>query len=111
MISPPLPVANGAPRIVSLPEWASRDGRLAYQVRAEDPEGDRNLRFELARAPAGMTVSPVGGLIEWLPGSDQLGTHPIEIVVTDSAGARSTQSFELTVDPPADAAPPAAGAR
>lgn len=105
-ISPPLPIANGAPRITSMPEWKTTTGKLTYQVEAEDPEGDTDLRFALGTAPAGMTISELGGLVVWLPERDQMGVHPIEILVTDSAGAFGSQTFELTLDPP-DAAPPA----
>jgi hypothetical protein len=106
MSSPVLTVENGPPLFVSKPVGTAPDGTFRYQVRAEDPEGDTNLRYSLAKAPAGMRVSPVGGLVEWRPGPGQLGTHPVEIVVEDSDGARSSQTFELTID-----SPPAAPAR
>jgi hypothetical protein len=99
--SPTLTVGNGAPRIVSQPSGADPDGAFRYQVRAEDPEGDSNLRFDLVRGPRGMRMS-ARGLIEWMPSPNQSGVHPIEIAVEDTAGARSVQTFELTIsDPPA----------
>jgi hypothetical protein len=106
MSSPLLTVENGPPQFVSQPSGAGPDGVFRYQARAEDPEGDTNLRFSLAKAPAGMSVTPLGGLVEWRPAPGQVGKHPVEVVVEDSSGARSTQSFELTID-----APPAAPAR
>lgn len=107
MISPLLTIANGAPAIVSQPEWTVENGSFRYQVRAEDPEGDTDLRFSLARAPAGMKIAPLDGLIQWTPAREQLGKHPIEIVVEDSEGARGHQTFEMTLEPP-DEQPPAA---
>lgn len=106
MSSPVLTVANGLPRIVSRPEPAGPDGVFRYQLEVQDAEGEGPLRFSLARSPRGMTVNPVRGLVEWRPGRDQAGTHPVEILVEDSAGGVVHQSFELTID-----APPAAPAR
>ncbi len=107
-ISPPLPIVNGAPRITSTPSWATDTGKLTYQVVAEDPDGDTDLRFALGKAPAGMSITELGGLVEWLPEPDQMGVHPIEILVSDSAGAYGSQTFELTLDPPSGTQPPAA---
>jgi hypothetical protein len=106
MRSPLLVVDNGLPRIVSQPQAPGPDGVFRYQVRAEDPEGDTALRFSLAKAPRGMHVHAVRGLVEWVPQPDQVGVHPVEIVVQDSAGGEMRQSFELTID-----GPPAARAR
>jgi hypothetical protein len=97
MASPLLTVRNGVPEIVSEPEGAGPDGRFRYQVRVRDPEGDVNLRYKLAEAPRGMRIHPVLGLVEWNPGPEQAGTHPVEIVVEDSAGSRGLQRFELII--------------
>jgi hypothetical protein len=98
-------VANAGPVIHSMPAPAGADDRFRYQVRAEDPDGDGHLRFELAQAPPGMTVTRLGGLVEWSPPRGQSGTYPVEIVVEDSEGARTFQRFELTVGNPGPAAP------
>jgi len=100
MSSPPLSVANGLPRIVSRPEPAGPDGVFRYQLEVQDAEGEGPLRFSLAKSPPGMTVNPVRGFVEWRPRRDQAGTHPVEIVVEDSAGGVVHQSFELTIDGP-----------
>lgn len=106
MRSPLLVVENGLPRIVSQPEPPGPDGIFRYQVVVEDPEHDGGLRFSLAKAPSGMRVQAIRGLVEWIPRPDQAGVHPVEIVVQDSTGGEARQSFELTID-----APPAAPAR
>ena len=96
--SPEMTVENGAPRIVSAPGGAGPDGVFRYRVRAEDPEGDSSLHYSLAKAPQGMTISKLGGEVEWRPRADQSGAFPVEIVVEDSYGASSAQSFELTIN-------------
>jgi len=97
---PLLTVVNGAPVIRSTPSGAGPDGVFRYQVRAEDPEGDTDLRFSLERAPQGMRVTALGGLVQWRPTAAQAGVHPVQIAVEDSEGGRATQSFELTISPP-----------
>jgi hypothetical protein len=97
---PWLTVDNGAPRIVSEPQGPGPDGVFRYQVRAEDPEGDRGLRFRLGQAPPGMTISSVGGSLEWRPRVGETGVFPVEVVVEDSGGASAVQRFELTLEPP-----------
>jgi hypothetical protein len=98
---PLLTVENGAPRILSKPAPPGPDGAFRYQVAAEDPEGEGALRYRLAEAPEGMTITPLGGLVEWRPRADQTGVHAVQIVVEDAGGAASHQSFELTTTPPA----------
>jgi hypothetical protein len=102
---PLLTVENGAPRILSRPAPPGPDGAFRYQVAAEDPEDEGALRYRLTEAPAGMTITPLGGLVEWQPRPDQTGVHPVQIVVEDAGGAASHQSFELTTTPPASSAP------
>ena len=100
-------VGNAPPSILSQPEATGPDGVFRYQVRAEDPEGDSQLRYALAQGPSGMKVTPSGGDVEWTPRSDQHGRHPVEISVEDSSGARSTQRFELIIDGAGSEAVPA----
>ena len=97
-------------RKATTPAGTGRDGVFRYQVRAEDPDGSRDLRYSLIQAPEGMSVSPLGGLVQWHPRPDQVGVHPVEIVVEDDAGGRVSQRFDLTLTPPPDPQAPAAPA-
>ena len=105
LASPAIPVGNAGPKITSQPGSPGADGIFRYQVRAEDPEGGDGLRYRLASAPEGMTVTPLGGQVQWAPRPDQSGRHPVEIVVEDTEGATSVQSFELIIGSPAAPAP------
>ena len=73
------------------------DGVYHYGVEASDPDGDRNLRFRLAKAPEGAQVDPLLGEITWKPSLSQAGVHPIEVVVSDGRGGEAKQTFEVTV--------------
>lgn len=107
--SQPVLLGNGTPRITQLPQLETTSGTMRYAFAAEDPDGDRNLRFFLEAAPEGMRVDSLSGVLTWTPRADQAGVHPVEIGVKDSLGEASTFLFEVTVTatlPPA--APPAA---
>jgi hypothetical protein len=101
-------VANAHPEILSSPSGVSSDGSFRYAVRARDPDGDRNLRYELRKGPEGMKMNRIDGEVTWQATAKQAGTHAVEIVVEDSEGARMVQAFELIVqvtDPQPAAAP------
>jgi len=102
-----LRVGNAAPEITSRPGAVAPGEAFAYQVEARDPEGDRNLRYSLRKGPDGMSINAVLGQLRWQPRPEQAGVHPVEIAVEDSSGARTVQTFELTVGAgaPAPAAP------
>jgi hypothetical protein len=100
-------LGNGVPVIVSQPSPPGADGVFRYRVVAEDPDGDRDLRVSLGDAPEGMVVDAKTGEVTWRPTHQQAGRHRVEVVVTDSAGGRATQSFQIVVgdDAPASPAP------
>jgi hypothetical protein len=97
-------VGSAHPEFVSSPPGMSDTGVFRYAVEARDPDGDRNLRYRLSKAPEGMKIDEVLGLIEWRPADEQIGVHLISIAVSDSSKLETTQSFEITVS---GAAPPA----
>lgn len=90
-------LANRAPRFAALPPIETRNGALRVDLAAEDPDGDRSLRFRLLEGPAGMTVDPLSGRVTWRPGPDAVGSHAVEVAVGDSFGAESAMRFELNV--------------
>jgi hypothetical protein len=56
-----------------------------------------------------MTMNRFDGEVTWRAKPEQAGSHPVEIVVEDSEGARTVQAFELVVETsnPQPAAAPA----
>jgi len=96
---------NQQPEITSTPPAAvAVDEIYRYDVTATDPDMDR-LSFDLAYAPAGMAIDADSGRIAWRPTSEQVGTHPVYVRVTDSRGGMDLQIYDLVVtstnDPPA----------
>jgi len=91
---------NRAPAITSTPPAAPKVGQIYnYNVLAVDPDGD-TLAYALPSAPAGMTIDPATGLIQWTPAADQIGSHAVSVRAADPFGAWTTQGFSLTVTVP-----------
>ncbi|MFN8587676.1 MAG: hypothetical protein U0704_07710 [Candidatus Eisenbacteria bacterium] len=78
------------------PAMLPADGTYRYAVTAVDPDGDP-LRFELASAPDGMTMSPAGA-IEWkFPGGALSGSRfHVVVKVSDGRGGETTQTIDLS---------------
>jgi hypothetical protein len=93
----PVVVGSGHPEITSTPPGFREDGVFRYRIEAEDPDGDRRLRYALAEGPDGMVVDPVLGELSWRPQAGQVGAFPVEVVVRDSSGLETRQSFQVTV--------------
>lgn len=105
--TPPFRLTNTPPTITSWPGAPGADGVFQYQVVAEDPDGS-NLMYRLDEAPEGMTIGSKTGQVRWEPGSGQLGTYQVAIVVDDLEGGQTKQVFELSTAAPDS--PPAAPA-
>ncbi len=99
----PVCLDNRRPQITSSPALqATADQVYTYRVKATDPDGDI-VKYDLLRAPAGMTINSASGSIMWQPAGNQSGTEPVIIQVRDDSGAADIQAFELDVPslPPA----------
>jgi hypothetical protein len=86
-----------------VPATIATAGRLyVYDVNATDPDGDGSLTYSLAQSPVGMTVDATTGRVEWKPTLAYVGSHQVEIQVTDKGAtpASTTQTFLLSVDAP-----------
>lgn len=91
------PSNPSGPRITTSPGVEAIVGLLyLYQPVASDPDGDP-LSFELIQGPEGLQLDPVTGRLEWTPGLDQAGSHPVEFAVEDGRGGQSRQAFTVVV--------------
>ncbi|QGJ71800.1 Hypothetical protein PBC10988_35090 [Planctomycetales bacterium 10988] len=94
---------NQPPVITSHPlTQASIDRAYLYQPTAVDPEGS-SLTWDLLTGPAGLSVNADSGQLIWQPGSMTLGSHRIELIVSDHDGGTAQQAFWLEVLPPNNA--------
>jgi hypothetical protein len=98
VVSAAVRVENSAPEFTSEPTFElAGDRRYEYAVTVEDPDGDHPLRFELVRAPRGMTIDLVTGKVVWLIPEEAEGSHDIEIVARDLFGGEARQSYAIRV--------------
>jgi PKD repeat protein len=106
--------ANQPPSIVSAPSLnATEASTYTYDVDATDPDGDAPT-YSLGVAPAGMTIDPVSGMVQWTPTSAQLGANAVTVRADDGNGGFATQSYSIQVAatnlaPVADAGGPYTG--
>jgi hypothetical protein len=110
VVSPPIPVGNAAPRVVSEPGQFSADGVFRYTLKTEDPDGDTAFRYTLVKGPTGMSIGFDDGKLIWEPAADAAGSHEIEIEVADRFGGKSDYRFSLQLSYETETAPAAAEA-
>lgn len=89
---------NTPPIISSEPIPRVEDGKFSYALKAEDPDGDPT-EYTLKNAPRGMTLEPATGLITWEFGEADKGKYIVEIIVTDSEGAKASQTLTVNIAP------------
>ena len=87
------------------PRWrALRLRRQTPPTRTATPS-----TFRLLAGPAGMTVDPASGLVQWTPDPDQAGTQSVILTVEDGRGGSDTQTltlrFPVVVPAPLNAPP------
>lgn len=89
---------NLSPLITSIPEtFAETAEKYIYDCNAFDPEG-KQVTFTFASAPPqGVVMNQITGLMEWTPGSGNIGSHEIKITAADHLGSTDEQTFLLQV--------------
>lgn len=92
-----LPI-NDAPLILSSPvTTALEDTPYQYNVNASDVDSDNGLVYSLSISPSGMTIDSLSGLINWTPLQENVGVNAVGVIVTDTDGGASSQSFDITI--------------
>jgi putative Ig domain-containing protein len=89
-------IPNSPPKIISEPETKMEGGKFRYIVRAEDPDGDP-VEFALKDAPKGMSIDSKTGLITWDFDEKDAGEYKVEIIASDTEGAKSVQMLTLKI--------------
>jgi hypothetical protein len=78
----------------------NEDASYNYTITADDTEGAPGLTITALARPAWLSITSVGGGSEDLtgtPDNDDVGDHPVALLVTDGGGLTATQSFTVTV--------------
>ncbi|MEM7390807.1 MAG: PKD domain-containing protein, partial [Verrucomicrobiota bacterium] len=96
VVTHPLHV-NHPPVFASTPSaTVLEDSPFGYTPVVTDVDGT-SFTFELLAGPAGLTMTPGTGALNWTPDNDDVGIHSISLRVSDAFGASAEQSFDLTV--------------
>lgn len=102
-----LVLANASPRVVADPLSQDTDGVVRTRLRATDPDGDRPIRFKLAKGPRGLELDSLTGEIRWNPSDAPSGRHAVEVEVSDAQGGVTRSKFDLQSEGDALPAAPA----
>ncbi|MGH7884507.1 MAG: Ig domain-containing protein, partial [Thermodesulfobacteriota bacterium] len=94
-----LTIPNSPPIIESIPPKELENGKLSYEIKASDPDGD-NIKISLNNAPDGVSLNEESKLLEWDINDANAGEYKFEIVVSDEQGGATTQILDLTVNQP-----------
>jgi hypothetical protein len=87
---------NRAPVFTSEPLTSAIERHNWYlDLTASDPDGDA-VSFSLVTAPPGMRLNGPA-LVTWIPGTEQIGPHVVELRATDARGAYGSQAFSIDV--------------
>ncbi|UCG68634.1 MAG: tandem-95 repeat protein, partial [Thermoplasmata archaeon] len=90
---------NDKPYFTSSPiTEATEDVQYFYDVNANDVDPGDSLTYSLTSAPEGMIINESNGFISWIPMDADVGTHQIEVKVTDNQSTIASQSFTITVE-------------
>ncbi|MCG8313491.1 MAG: putative Ig domain-containing protein [Pseudomonadales bacterium] len=90
---------NLPPSVTSSPVTEGTVGQgYQYDVDASDPNAGDTVTYSLGTFPEGMSIDPASGLISWTPTETDLGLQDVVVVVSDIAGASSTQAFQINVN-------------
>jgi hypothetical protein len=82
--------------VVSVPQLRAKCGTAwEYQLKTVAKSGP--IKYELPKAPEGMTVS-AEGKITWTPPKGVIGRAPVEVKGTDSKGKIVRQVFEVSFE-------------
>jgi len=88
-------IPNSPPAFRTDPPADFTGGEYAYEVRADDPDGD-SVRYRLENGPPGMKMD-LNGKISWSLEAASAGDHQICIVAEDDEGAWMAQEYTLRI--------------
>lgn len=80
----------------SPPDKATVNSAYIYDAQTAD-EGSVGVVYALSGGPAGATIDPISGVVNWTPTAEQLGQRSFTVVATDAAGNLRTQAVTVEV--------------
>ncbi|GAA4443172.1 hypothetical protein GCM10023156_00020 [Novipirellula rosea] len=97
---------NQAPQFTSSPPVSITAGTpYGYQAVAVDADQDA-VEYTLVVGPIGATLHAETGWLDWSPAAGDVGNHNVIIEADDGRGARTRQTYLLSVEPDTGNRPP-----
>ncbi len=91
-------IYNAAPTLVIEEDTRKEGDLINFQLKAEDPDGDKIYYALEEPILEGMTIDKNTGKITWKPTEKQKGIHRFGASATDSDGSKTTKTFEFSLD-------------
>jgi len=92
-------VPNKPPTVTPVTAQTSSSGQtFKYKIKVTDPDpwDSTNITYTLSENPAGMTMNQNTGEISWSPGTNDIGTHHVKVVVSDTKASVDVD-FNITI--------------
>ena len=93
LLAPP----NAAPFFTSVPITEAVPGSAYSDIAAAEDADGHDLTWNLVTGPAGMSLDASTGSILWLPTVADVGSHDLELRVSDGRGGQAVRSLQLIV--------------
>jgi hypothetical protein len=94
-------VQNQDPTIAAIADetigWGATHVANAVGSDFDTPNGCEVLTYSVVSGPAGLTVNPTSGTINWATTGADIGTHAVEIQVEDACGATASTTYSICV--------------
>lgn len=91
--------AGNPPFFLSEPATGtSRGVAYEYTPLTVDIDSGDSVSYELINGPAGMTMNPTDGTLNWYP--EAIGEYPVSIIASDTLGLSTAQIFRIAVGDP-----------
>ena len=89
---------NDAPVLAAIPaDTTAEDAPYSITVSASDVDAGDVITYILFQKPAGMTINPSSGLVNWTPDNSQVGDYRIWVLAKDIWGDGDTQDWTVRV--------------
>ncbi len=103
-LSAPVPLivtvtpVNDTPVVITpVNDTIQADSLYTKQIVGSDIDSADTLTWRLAKAPFGMTIDSLTGIISWIPAKTQLGLDTVTISVIDKGGAVAVSTYFLSI--------------
>lgn len=90
---------NENPEIITTDLKTATQGERYYRdYDAKDPDINDEMRWTLSTNSTFLSIDPITGILEGIPGKHDVGSHMVNVTVVDKIGLTDSHRFELIVE-------------